>query len=168
VALTYPEVGATRTERLPRGYRHVHRHERLGVGESTLRRAATALGNWDMHRAAGLAVRARGPAAVGSRMASGTGVGPLRIWAPCEVVWLRDEPERYGFGYGTLPGHPERGEEAFEVSVDSEGQVWFDIRAFSRPATWYARVGSPVVRRIQDAVTDRYVNAMRTLAAFRR
>jgi uncharacterized protein (UPF0548 family) len=138
------------------------------VGESTLRRAATALGNWDMHRAAGMVVRAQGPAAVGVRMASGTGVGPLRIWAPGEVVWLRDDPERYGFGYGTLPGHPERGEEAFEVSVDGDGQVWFDIRAFSRHATWYARLGGPVVRRIQDAMTDRYVEALRRLATGRR
>src|SRR5205814_9021796 len=168
VAFTYSEVGATRDAALPDGYRHVRRHERLGVGESTLRRAATALANWDMQRGAGLSIRSSGPAGPGVRVASGIGVGPLRVWAPCEVVWFRDEPDRYAYGYGTLPGHPECGEEAFDVRLDADGQVWFDIRAFSRPAAWYARLGVPVVNRLQDLVTDRYVAALRRLAAGRR
>jgi uncharacterized protein (UPF0548 family) len=165
VELTYPEVGATRRDHLPTGYRHVRRHERLGVGEATFRAAVGALGNFDMQRAAGLAVRASGRVAPGVRVASGIGVGPLRVWAPCQVVWVLDEADRYGYAYGTLAGHPERGEEAFEVRLEPGGEVWFDIRAFSRPARWYVRLGAPVAHRLQDRVTDRYVTALRDLTA---
>ena len=40
-----------------------------------------------------------------------------------------------GFGYGTLPGHPERGEEAFVVGRDDADGVWFEVpRSAARPA----------------------------------
>jgi uncharacterized protein (UPF0548 family) len=170
VQLTYPEAGATRGDELPAGYRHVRRHANLGRGQTVFQAAADALGHWRMHRAAGLAVRASaGEARVGVR-SSGLGIGPLRIWAPCEVIWLVDEPDRYGYGYGygygTLPGHPESGEEAFIVSL-VDGGVWFDIRAFSRPARWYTRLGRPVVDRLQDRATDRYAAALTRLGGAR-
>jgi uncharacterized protein (UPF0548 family) len=161
--LTYPEVGATRGDELPKGYRHVRRRVRLG-GADVFPAAVEALAHWRMQRAAGLAVRASADrAAPGVRVAAGIRVWPLTFWAPCEVVWLRAEPGRYGYGYGTLPGHPESGEEGFELSLVDDA-VWFDIRAFSRPARWYTRLGRPVVDRLQDRVTDRYVAALQGLA----
>jgi uncharacterized protein (UPF0548 family) len=36
------------------------------------------------------------------------------------VVWTVDEPNRIGFGYGTLQGHPESGEESFVVSREDD------------------------------------------------
>lgn len=163
--LTYVEVCGTRGDLPPEGYRHVLRHERLGAGQAVFRTAANALGRWDMHRAAGFAVRAPdGPAAVRGRMSAGVGIGPLRVWAPCEVVWLFDQPRFYAFGCGTLTGHPVSGEEAFELRLDDDDQVWFDIRAFSRPATWYARWGGRLGEGLQDRITDRYVRALRGLA----
>jgi uncharacterized protein (UPF0548 family) len=36
--------------------------------------------------------------------------------APCRVIYTITEPRRKGFAYGTLPGHPESGEEAFTIS----------------------------------------------------
>jgi uncharacterized protein (UPF0548 family) len=58
-----------------------------------------------------------------------------------------DEPHRFGFAYGTLPGHPESGEEAFVIDDTDQGVV-FQIVAFSRPAAALARLGTPVSRRI--------------------
>ncbi len=162
--LSYVEVGGTRGE-LPEGYHHVRRHEVIGAGEAVFRRAAAGLRRWDLHRGAGLRVRAPGPAAVGVRVDCGVGLGPARIWVPCEVVWLLDQPQFFGFGYGTLPGHPECGEEAFELTLDDAGEVCFTIKAFSRPATWYARLAGPVMRAVQQRVTDRYVRAAHRLAA---
>jgi uncharacterized protein (UPF0548 family) len=159
VTFTYPEVGATRTDELPPGYRHVRRR----VEVSALTPVATGMRAWGIHRGAGLAVHAGGEPAVGMAFRSGVGIGRLRLWVPCQVVWVRDEPDAYGYGFGTLPGHPERGEEAFFVSRDAEGRVWFEIRAFSRPATRYARLGGPVTRAFQDWVTDRYVSAARSM-----
>ena len=49
----------------------------------------------------------------------------------------------------TLPGHIESGEELFLVSRTSDGAVWYEIRAFSRPRHWLARLGYPLVRWLQ-------------------
>jgi uncharacterized protein (UPF0548 family) len=162
MTFTYGEVGATRQPGpLPAGYRHVRRHAEIGRGAGAFRAAAEALATWQVQRGAGLGVRAAADrAAAGVRLAVGIGLGPLRVWAPCELVWVVDEPAEYGWAYGTLPGHPECGEEAWIVSIDAQDRVWCDIRAFSRPATWYARFGGPLTHLIQEKVTDRYVRAL--------
>jgi uncharacterized protein (UPF0548 family) len=70
-----------------------------------------------------------------------------------------DDRDRFGFGYGTLPGHPECGEESFVVERNSDATV-FRITAFSRPADIVARVGAPVARRLQVRFTGRYLQAL--------
>ncbi|NJC69535.1 DUF1990 domain-containing protein [Planosporangium thailandense] len=160
--LTYPEVGATRGDELPPGYRHVRRHDKLGDGAEAFRRAAAGLRGWNMQRRAGLRVPASTPPPEpGVRVTMRAAF--LRV--PCQVVWVIDEERRYGFGYGALPGHPEIGEEAFVVSLDDGGQVWLDIRAFSRPGRWYTRLAGRLGWLVQDVATSRYVAAMRRIAA---
>jgi len=87
-------------------------------------------------------------------------VGPIVITAPARVVYLVDEPKRKGFAYGTLPGHPEDGEEAFIVSQREDDSVWLTIRAFSRPSsrTWWAVY--PALRIAQELYTRRYLRAL--------
>src|SRR5690606_5632777 len=70
------------------------------------------------------------------------------------VVYVVDEADamraRFGFAYGTLPGHAETGEEQFLVEHDrTTDDVWYSIVAFSRPRHALARMGYPVVRRLQ-------------------
>ncbi|MFI2713093.1 DUF1990 family protein [Micromonospora sp. NPDC018662] len=145
--LTYPEVGATRDGGRPAGYHHLRHRVRLPDGAFPA--AADAVLGWRLHRAAGVVMRADAPrAAPGVRVTPGLGVGPARIWGPTEVVWAVDEPDRAGFGYGTLPGHPEIGEEAFLVTRGPDG-TWFEVTAFSRPARWYVRAAGPVTRGFQ-------------------
>lgn len=156
-ALTYAEVGAT-SGRLPPGYRHVRRSSGVGQGAAAFDLAAERLLRWDVHRGAGLGVEATAARAVlGSTVVLRLPIGPLRLTAPCRVVAVVDEPRRRGFAYGTLPGHPESGEERFLVTLDDAGRVRLGITAFSRPSTWWARLGAPVSRRVQDRVTDRYL-----------
>ncbi len=76
------------------------------------------------------------------------------------VIYVVAEPGRSGFAYGTLPGHPERGEESFLV-VRRDGRLWFEITAFSRPRHWLARIGWPVTRALQVRATRGYIAAMR-------
>lgn len=86
-------------------------------------------------------------------------LGLLR--AACRVIYLVDEPTRRGFAYGTLRGHPESGEKYFGVNFDPATDiVSVDIIAFSRPATWWSRVGAPVAALAQRRVTNRYLQAM--------
>ena len=164
--LTYREVGATRAESLPRGYGHVHRDVSLGAGPEVFERAVAGLFDWRMHQEAGLTViAAGGDAAPGVDVVLRAGWGPLHLRIPCRVVYTVEETDRRGFAYGTLPGHPERGEEAFTVVQTSTGDVRMEIRAFSRPASLIARAGGPLSRMVQEFVTDRYVSALRRLAS---
>jgi uncharacterized protein (UPF0548 family) len=53
----------------------------------------------------------------------------------------------YGFAYGTLPEHPEWGEERFLVEWNTaDDSVWYDLLAVSRPSHWLARLGYPYAR----------------------
>jgi uncharacterized protein (UPF0548 family) len=88
------------------------------------------------------------------------GFGPIGASIPCRVVYLIEEPDRHGFAYGTLPGHPEAGEELFLLERGDDGSASFTIRAFSRPATVLTRLGGPVARAVQRAMTGRYLRAI--------
>lgn len=160
--LTYPEVGATAGE-LPPGYHHVRRSALLGHGSKDFERSAAALMTWDMHRRAGLTVAAdTPPVELGGEVRLTWSLGPVRVAIPCRVVRVVDEANICGFAYGTLPGHPEQGEESFMVRRDDAGVVTLEIVAFSRPGRWWSRLGAPVAAVVQRRVTDRYLNALVT------
>lgn len=169
--LNYPGVGSTEHGDAPAGFARVLKEARLGSGMEVYQRVARGILGWELQRRAGLRVRADSPAVVpGARVVSGFGVGPFRLGAPCEVVWVREPvpallPQSAGFGYGTLPGHPARGEESFEVVIDEEGGVLLRIRAFSKPANWFYAAGGLVTRAAQRYVTSRYIEGARQLAS---
>ena len=88
------------------------------------------------------------------------GVGPFGVSAPCVVVYTVEESRRRGFAYGTTAGHPESGEELFVVELRDDESVVLRVRAFSRPASWWSWVGSPVARLVQSRITERYLRAL--------
>ncbi|MYS23818.1 Uncharacterized protein, UPF0548 family [Streptomyces sp. DvalAA-14] len=164
---TYREVGGTAPGgRLPPGYRHLRYRTRLGTGREVFDAAGRQVLTWRMHRALGVRLTASAQQAapgVRVRMLLGRGsVGPV---APCEVVWAVADQNRIGFGYGTLPGHPERGEEAFLVELAPDGAVWFTVTAFSRPALWYTRALGPLVPLFQHLYARRCGQVLRKLRA---
>src|SRR5262245_31908600 len=118
--LTYPEVGATQSD-MPTDYRHVDIHVRLGRGEEIFQRAATALCSFEVHRRAGLTVQSSQPnAEPGVLAALAFGRAYVYVIVPCRVVYVVNEPDRRGFAYGTLRGHPESGEEAFIINLSAD------------------------------------------------
>jgi uncharacterized protein (UPF0548 family) len=134
-------------------------------------RVAAGILSWELQRRAGLRVRADSPAVIpGSRVVSGFGLGPFRLNAPCQVVWVHEPrsagmPQSAGFGYGSLPGHPARGEESFEVEISADAGVLLRVRSFSRPGNWFYAAGGLVTRAAQRYVTSRYIEGARQLAA---
>jgi uncharacterized protein (UPF0548 family) len=148
--LTYPEVGGSLEPALPAGYHHVDVRRRVGT-EAVFDTLGDFVLVWGIQRGAGLRVPAE-PASEGLSVTLRLGL--LRV--PVRVVRVLEEPDRRGFVYGTLRGHPETGEEAFLAERDHLG-TWVHIRAFSRPATWYSRIGSPVTSWLQRRYTERYV-----------
>ena len=134
------------------------------VAALALDRAADAVLAWEMHRRSGLAVAAEGRAVEGGTVVLGLGKG-LKLLIPCRVVYVVNESARRGFAYGTLPDHPEQGEEAFVVTQDEDGSVWFEIKAFSRPGALLVRWAGPVGRAIQSVATTRYERALSSIVA---
>jgi uncharacterized protein (UPF0548 family) len=90
-------------------------------------------------------------------------LGPswLAVAAPCRIVTVVSEPSRWGFAYGSLPGHPEQGEEAFVTSIAQDGTVAFDVTAFSRPADALLRLSGPLGRALQRGGSRGYLRALR-------
>lgn len=160
---TYPEVGATRATFPPGYHRFAHRRP-LGHGRDLFDRAATHILGFGIQKGSGVFERADTETALaGTELTVRIGLGPIGIVAPCRVVYVLDEPDRRGFAYGTLPGHPEVGEELFAVEYDpTDDTVYGLVTAFSRPGTWYARLGGPVVRLIQRWFAHRYLNTLPT------
>lgn len=156
---TYPEVGATATG-LPQGYDYLRAQRIVGKGKVLFEESGEKILTWGIQKGAGFRVEKSGRVATGAQNRLGLHWGPFQTWAVCQVVYVIDEPKRKGFAYGTLPGHPERGEESFIVSIDHAGLVSFDIVAFSKPARWFAKLGSPLLRFLQQHVTWRYLDAV--------
>ena len=126
--------------------------------------AAADLVHWRVHEHAGLRVRASGPVAIDAVVEMRLGIGPAAVRIPCRVVAVVDEPMRRGFSYGTLPGHPEAGEEQFLLEQAPDGGLHFTVSAVSRHATLLARASGPVTRAVQRLMTDRYLRAPDRLA----
>lgn len=155
--LTYPDVGAT-AGAMPAGYSHVRMSRRIGTGRARFEEAADRVMRYGMLRGAGLTVDATTEVAqVGSDVLGR--LGPFV--APCRVVSVIDEPNRRGFAYGSLPGHAVVGEEMFGVRFDpADGSVYSEVAAFSRPATWWSRIGAPALKVVQRLVSRRYLSAV--------
>ncbi len=159
-AYTYPQVGATVGE-LPVGYNHLRRRAVIGWGDADLAEAGDRVLRWGVHTGAGLRVAAAQPVAAPSVVVQcRLGVGPLAIRIPCRVVYAVDEPRRRGFAYGTLPGHPEVGEESFMVVRRDDGAVLLEVVAFANPAWLLARVFAPATRVAQELAVRRYLRAL--------
>lgn len=151
---SYREVGAT-ANGLPRFYNIDRTRVRLGQGEATWNRAVEAVRTWQMFNISWL--RLCWPS---SPIRTGTDVAIVvrhfGFWSlsACRVVYVIDEmtpkSRRYGFAYGTLPEHVEKGEERFAVELNAKDEsVWYDMLAFSRPRKCLAVVGYPLSRLLQ-------------------
>src|SRR5579859_4461776 len=150
---SYQAVGASRGP-LPAGATVDHTRVRLGSGPAVWERAVAAVRRWEMFHLAWVQLCwPAAPIAVGSTV--GVLAAHLGFWSlnAARVVYVLEEDgpvQRYGFAYGTLPGHVERGEERFSVEWHpADEAVWYDILAFSWPNHLLARLGYPVARMLQ-------------------
>lgn len=166
VPLTYGAVGVTRSPDLlvapPEGFRALERASRIGSGEAAYRAASKAVLNWQLQSLSGMTIAPSPPptAVLGGEVVLGIKWLILRVNAPARVVYVIDESHRSGFAYGTLPGHPESGEEVFIVEWRPDDSIWLVVRAFSRPSTWFWRLGYPFLRITQEFYTRRYLRVL--------
>jgi uncharacterized protein (UPF0548 family) len=159
-AFSYAAIGATNGE-LPAGYHHDRLETDLGPDEGgRFEGAVDAVLHWVPQKSAGIAMFPDEPVAPDLAFVLLLKL-PLVGWAtaPARVAYVVDEPNKAGFAYGTLPGHPETGEEAFLV-LRREGRVVFQVIAFSQPRLLLARLGQPVARAVQVHTLRIYLRAM--------
>jgi uncharacterized protein (UPF0548 family) len=162
---TYAEVGATAAVP-PEGYAIDRTRIALGEGEKAFRSGRRALERWEQFQLGWLEVwPPEAPIRVGETVIVATNVFGLWSLNAARIVYVFDESSqpmsRFGFAYGTLPGHVEAGEERFLVEWDkSDNRVWYDILAFSRPRHVLARLGNRLVRRMQKRFAKESAAAM--------
>ncbi len=155
--LTYRPVGVTLQEnRVAAGHSVV-----LGQGEATYQRARAALMGWTTHRTHWLGlVPTDVPPTEGHTVLVVLKVLGLCLSFGCRVVRVLDEPRRSGFAYGSLPGHPECGEELFLVEWHPDDRVSFSLRAVSRPANLVYALGRPFGTFVRGLGTRQYLTSM--------
>jgi uncharacterized protein (UPF0548 family) len=160
-APTYLELGATLKGARPAGYHHHHFELVIGDGRETFARAVEGLRSWHAHRVPGVRVLPAGAQVdPGATVLVVFGTALLAVAAPCRIIEVVEQEDRWGFAYGTLPGHPECGEEAFVVSLTHTGEVRFEVTAFSRPSGIATRLAGPLGNLMQLRITKSYLRAL--------
>jgi uncharacterized protein (UPF0548 family) len=155
--LTYDHVGST----LAAGAGRYERSIALGSTPGTFERAADGLRAWACHAGIGATIHPPAAALVeGTTLVVVLPVGPFRILVPNRVVAVVEEPDRFGFAYGALPGHPEAGEEGFWIERSAGGEVRATIRVEATGAWRLARLGAPVVTALQRLALRRYLRGL--------
>jgi uncharacterized protein (UPF0548 family) len=162
--LSYPEIGASR-EGDPPGYNVDHHRIQLGFGDAVFNRAVDAVRAWKMFRLSWVELCwPNTPIAQGATVAILVHLSGLWSLNAARIVYVVDETEpvrRFGFAYGTLIEHVERGEERFTVERHSaDDTVWYDLRAFSRPRHPMAVAAYPLGRWIQKRFARDSLKAM--------
>lgn len=150
---SYDAVGMTRSAP-PVGYVEDHNRIELGRGEATWQCAVAAVQRWEMFHLGWVQICwPHAPIVVGTTVGILARVPGCWSLNACRIAYLVDEEGplcRYGFGYGTLPEHAERGEERFTVEWNrADDTVWYDVRAFSQPQQLLAKLSYPFARLLQ-------------------
>lgn len=155
---TYEDVGALLAADPPEANLEAERE--LGRGQDVFDRAVACFRSLGAARAAGRVWPDDAAVEVGATLLVAAGVGPVTVVAVNRVVAVVAEPDRWGFAYGTLPGHVEIGEEAFVVERRADGTVVARITARSHTALPGSRLLQPVLLPIQRRYARRYLDAV--------
>jgi uncharacterized protein (UPF0548 family) len=149
-SFAYSPLEITRDSAASSDYTVDHNRVQLGSGSQCFDAAVRAIQQWKMFDLGWVQLFFDNtPIERGSTVA--VVVKHLGFWSmnACRIVYVVEEQLRYGFAYGTLAEHAERGEERFLVEWDHlDDSVWYDILAFSKPGPM-ARLGYPYTRRLQ-------------------
>ena len=147
---SYPRVGASQTAAIPAGYPVNHHRVHLGDGADAFARAKDAIQSWTMYKLSWTRLYPpNAPVAGGEVVCAVVNHGFCWTINPCRIIYLLEKSEKnretFGFGFGTLPGHSEAGEERFTVERRADDAVWFEIWSFARPHDIVAKIGFPLV-----------------------
>ncbi|WP_405375148.1 MULTISPECIES: DUF1990 family protein [unclassified Microbacterium] len=133
----------------------------IGHGEELWRRASRDLLRWGVKTRSGFRVDDAHEVVAGEQLAITAGIGPVTVREPVIVVAVVQGPNRVGYTYRTLPGHPVAGEEAFIVHRSGDA-VFLTLRSLTAPApSGFWRQVHPLLRLAQLVARRRYRRALR-------
>jgi uncharacterized protein (UPF0548 family) len=165
-SFSYPETGLTRGEN-PGEYTVDHSRITLGSGNETFRCAISAIRAWEMFNIGWVRLLPQNaPITAGANVA--VVIHHFGFWSKnaSRIVYVIEEERRFGFAYGTLQQHAERGEERFTVEWnEKDDSVVYDILAFSRPGLWQTRIANPIARMLQKRFARDSMAAMKQAVA---
>jgi uncharacterized protein (UPF0548 family) len=170
--LTYDAVGATFGQaRMPAGFVVDNIRVELGRGRSAFDRAKAGLRGWRQFDLGWLQAFPDDTRIQTDETVLVVARAGGMWWAnAARIVHVMDEDStastKFGFAYGTLPGHVERGEERFLIERDHATDiVWFDILAFSRPRHFLVRLNRRRARAMQKRFAAESTAAMQRFVA---
>jgi uncharacterized protein (UPF0548 family) len=164
---SYPDVGMTRdtVDLVRKDYNVDHNRILIGRGPDNFQAAVTAVKNWKMFNIPWINLCwPDTPIEIGSTVA--ILVRHFGFWSlnAARIVYVIEETggiEKFGFAYGTLQEHSEKGEERFSVEFSHiSNEVWYDLFAISTPNHLLARLGYPLSRMLQRRFVEDSKNAM--------
>ncbi len=150
----------------PAGYVIDHNRVRLGSGRSSFDKAVVALRRWEQFNLGWVGVANPGlPLETGAVNAVIASLPLLSVTCACRIVYTINSNEAsaasFGFAYGTLPGHPESGEERFSIEWKTDDDsVWYDIYALSKPGMLLVSATYPITRMLQQRFARDSMSAM--------
>ncbi|MGW4247689.1 DUF1990 family protein [Nocardia sp. NPDC004722] len=168
--LTYAPVGATDIAEpvwgaTAPGLRRFERTVTIGQGMELWERASDELLRWGVKRRSGFRITPLDSSdtrvTVDAHFRISVGTKPFVIHEPVRVVAVVNTPTRRGVAYGTLPGHPVSGEEAFLLHRSPTNTVHFTLRSLTQPAPngpW--RPLFPALLIAQHLYRHRYLRAL--------
>lgn len=132
----------------------------VGRGDTAFAAAVACLRTFGPQRAVATVWPTDATVAPGADIVVALGLGPITVVALDRVVGVVDEPRRWGFAYGTLPGHIEVGEEAFVATHEPDDTVVVRISASAHVALPGRAVLQRILLPIQRRYAQRYLDAV--------
>ena len=128
-SFSYKELGRSKEKDIVKGYDNDFNRIQIGEGEQVFQAACTVIRNWQMFPGGWAYIEpAHAPIKVGQNVAMVARVMGVYFISDCRIVYIVDEEKpvrRYGFAYGTLGQHVEKGEELFSIEMLQDGSVWY-------------------------------------------
>jgi uncharacterized protein (UPF0548 family) len=164
-AYTYDAVGRC-ADFHPPGFNRDVRREQIGVGDRDFQAAKAVFRRWEQFPKPWTEIfPGDAPIRPGETLVMLAWANGLWWTSACRIVYVVDEPDRFGFAYGTLAQHVECGEEQFLIERDANGAISYDVRSFSRPRYWAVRLAYPLTRRLQRRFVRESIATMRDVVA---
>lgn len=160
---TYSPIEGTKKDEIE-GFDNDFAQIKLGEGEIIFEKAKKLIQNWQMFPSLWTKILGeQKPIEEGTTIVMMARFIGVWFRNSCKIVYVVNEKKRFGFAYGTLPGHIESGEELFLVNMNEQNEVFYSIKAFSRPRHFLAKIGYPIIRLLQEKFRQDSMKQMKVL-----